>query len=109
MSDLDDLRDAVDRLTNQFARVEPGLAAVRRRLTIVIVSAVVLGAIAFFAVVLIAFQVRASQTAIDDSIGTMCPVIRILASTDPPRTTPAGRDQVRRILAETQRPDYPCR
>lgn len=110
MSDLDELAASLDRLDARLTAISPDLVSVSGRLhrlaRTVLVCAVVASLIGFGIIGTLVATRRGLVTTQNDAL---CPVIRILTSTDPPRTTPAGQAQEARIRAVTERPDYPCR
>jgi hypothetical protein len=109
MSELDDLTASLDRVSAQLAVIGPDLISVKARTQRLARTVLVCGVVAALVGAGIIAALLINRRTIDTATGdALCPVIRILTSTEPPRTTPAGQAQEARIRAVTQRPDYPC-
>lgn len=110
MTELDELTASLDRVSAQLAVIGPDLIAVKKRTHRLARTVLACGIVAGLIGAGIILTLFATRRGLDTATGdALCPVIRILTSTDPPRTTPAGQAQEARIRAVTERPDYPCR
>lgn len=93
MSDLAAALAAIKRMDKTNAQLERTLNEVSKRLGIAIVAGVIVASLALVSVLAIGLLIRGNSADIDAQNKVICPAVKILASTDPPRTTPAGQKQ----------------
>lgn len=104
----DRLQTSVDTMTDQLTGLRTDLDAVADRLqrqtrvswTAIIVGVVLAG--------LLIYAVTDNRAAIASNNKLLCPVLSIVGSNNPPRTTEAGRVFVNRIYELGHRPAYGC-
>lgn len=106
---LDKIDATLTGLAEELANVRTDLQRVTDRQDRVVTTGVLAIVLGIVAAAVIGLLVADNQNDIEANNALLCPVIRILAASDPPRSTPAGVVQQARIEAETRRPGYPCR
>lgn len=104
-----------DALTLELQGCRDDLTVVARRqgwmlvaLTVVAALLAVLAVIGTVAVVRFQARDEAIAAAVRNNNQLLCPTIRQLASTEPPRTTPAGKSSQEEFARLMRSPEYNC-
>jgi len=108
MIDLDALDKSVREMTAEFAGLRLDLTGVGKRQvkqTRVSWTAIIVGALLFVVLVL---GVLDNRKEIAENNRLWCPVLAIVGSNDPPRTTDAGQRMVHELHRLGQQPAYGC-
>lgn len=106
---------ALDGVTVELADVRTALDTVAARqgwivIALGVVALLLAAAVTVGTVAVARFQAsdQAIRSAVQDNNQILCPAIRQLASTEPPRTTPAGDAQAEEFARLMRSPEYNC-